>query len=72
MHGIGARFSLAPVFATSDASTGQCLRGADNGRAGARRGTHGLIGRPTICTTGPSTSPPGVFAMSTGSIWQAP
>jgi hypothetical protein len=64
MHGTGARFSLAPVFAPSAASTGHCFRGADNGRAG----THGLIGRPAICTAGSSTSPSRVFAMSTESI----
>jgi len=72
MHGTRERSNLAPVFATSDASTGQCLRGADNGRAGARRGTPGLIGLPKISTAGPWTSPPGVFSTSTGSIWQAP
>jgi hypothetical protein len=68
MHGTRARSNLAPVFATSDASTGQCLRGADNGPAGTRRGTPGLIGSPTISTAGPWTSPSGVFATSTGSI----
>jgi hypothetical protein len=68
MHGTGARFNLASVFAPSAGSTGHCFRGADNGRAGTRRGTHGLIGRPAICTAGPSTSPSRVFAMSTGSI----
>jgi hypothetical protein len=43
MHGTGARSNLAPVFAALDASTGQCFRGAGNGRAGTRRGTPGLI-----------------------------
>lgn len=68
MHGTGARFNLAPVFATLDASTGQCFRGADNGRARTRRATHEFIGRPTICIAGTSTSPQRVFAMSAGSI----
>lgn len=68
MHGTGARCNLAPVFATSDTSTGQCFRGADDGRAGTGRGTPGLIGLPTISVAGPWTSPPGVFATSTGSV----
>jgi hypothetical protein len=60
MRGTGARFKPAPGFTTPAEAvpTAQCFRGANNGRAGTRRGTPGLVGRLTICTVGSSTSPP--------------
>lgn len=68
MHGTGARFNLAPDFATSDASTGQCFRGADNRRAPMRRASIDWLGGSLFALWGRRPRRREVFAMSTGSI----